>query len=53
MPKAMISFTSVVLTYADFDNNSENNPKFTKYVKEGCGLDFGRDFSINFGKTEM
>ena len=43
-----ISLISVVWTFDTFQSNSKIDYKFTKFLKEGCGLDFDPDFSIKY-----
>ena len=43
-----ISLTSVVWTFDDFKNNLGITHKFTKYLKEGCVLDFDQHFSLKY-----
>ena len=39
-----ITMISVVWTYATIVNNFQINHKFTKYLKQSCGLDYGHHF---------
>ena len=46
-----IFWTSVVWTYDTvdtFQNNFGINHKFSKYLKESCGLDFNQHFSFKY-----
>ena len=47
-PCLEIYLTSVVWTFDTFQNNSDINHKFTKYLKKNCGLDLDQHFSIKY-----
>ena len=38
----------VVWIYDTFENNFEITHKFTKYLKEGCGLGYDQHFSLKY-----
>ena len=43
-----ISLTIFVWSFDTFENNLEVKHKFTKYLKESCGLEFNQHFSFKY-----
>ena len=42
------NLSSVVWTFDTFENNFVINHRFTKSLKESCGLDFDQHFSFKY-----